>query len=426
MFDIKLLRENPELIRINLRKRKDLEKMSWVDDVLTYDGQWRKTLTDINLLRKKRNILTEEVSRLKKERKPVTEKIKEARRISTTIPRLENEVKAYREKIDYILMRLPNIMHTTVPFGEDDAGNVEIRRWGEIPNFKFKVKDHIDLALALDLVDLDRAAKVSGARFYYLKNELVQLNYALIKYALDFIAKKGFTLYQPPYLLKRKAISGAIALFDFEDVIYKIADEDLYLIGTSEHALLALHMNEILNGNDLPLKYAAISPCFRKEAGSHGRDTKGIFRVHQFEKIEQFIFSNPEDSWDEHHRLITNAEEFFRQLKLPYRIVNVCSGDLGIMAAKKYDLEAWLPGQNMYREMVSCSNCTTYQAVRAKIRYRDKSNDPTDYVHTLNSTLVATERTLIAIMENYQQEDGSINIPDVLIPYMKGISEIKP
>jgi seryl-tRNA synthetase len=226
--------------------------------------------------------------------------------------------------------------------------------------------------------------------------------------------------------LKRKAISGAIALFDFEDVIYKIADEDLYLIGTSEHALLALHMDEILNGNDLPLKYAAISTCFRKEAGSHGRDTKGIFRVHQFEKIEQFIFSNPEDSWAEHQRLITNAEEFFRQLKLPYRIVNVCSGDLGIMAAKKYDLEAWLPGQNMYREMVSCSNCTTYQAVRAKIRYRDKSNDPTDYVHTLNSTLVATERTLIAIMENYQQEDGSINIPDVLVPYMKGISEIKP
>jgi seryl-tRNA synthetase len=317
-------------------------------------------------------------------------------------------------------------MHATVPFGEDDTGNVEIRRWGEISNFKFKVKDHIDLALALDLVDLDRAAKVSGARFYYLKNELVQLNYALIKYALDFIVEKGFTLYQPPYLLKRKAISGAIALFDFEDVIYKIADEDLYLIGTSEHALLALHMDEILNGNDLPLKYAAISTCFRKEAGSHGRDTKGIFRVHQFEKIEQFIFSNPEDSWAEHQRLITNAEEFFRQLKLPYRIVNVCSGDLGIMAAKKYDLEAWLPGQNMYREMVSCSNCTTYQAVRAKIRYRDKSNDPTDYVHTLNSTLVATERTLIAIMENYQQEDGSINIPDVLVPYMKGISEIKP
>jgi seryl-tRNA synthetase len=275
-------------------------------------------------------------------------------------------------------------------------------------------------------VDLDRAAKVSGARFYFLKNDLVHLNYALIKYALDLIDKKGFTLYQPPYFLKRRAISGAIALSDFEDVIYKIEDEDLYLIGTSEHALLALHMDEILKGNDLPLKYAAISSCFRKEAGSHGRDTKGIFRVHQFEKVEQFIFSNPEKSWQEHQYLLANAEEFFQKLQLPYRIVNVCSGDLGIMAAKKYDLEAWLPGQNMYREMVSCSNCTTYQAVRAKIRYRNKPNDPTDYIHTLNSTLVATERTLIAIMENYQQEDGSIRIPDVLIPYMNGKSEISP
>ena len=426
MFDIKLLRENPELIRVNLRKRRDLEKLSWVDDALAYDEKWRKMITEINMLRKKRNIITDEVSNLKKDGKDVAERIEEARRISAKILRFENDVKAYRVKIDYILMRLPNIMHATVPFGEDDTGNVEIKRWGEIPNFKFNVKDHIDLALALDLMDLDRAAKVSGARFYYLKNELVQLNYALIGYALDFITQKGFTLYQPPYFLKRKAISGAIALSDFEDVIYKIADEDLYLIGTSEHALLALHMDEILNGNDLPLKYAAISPCFRKEAGSHGRDTKGIFRVHQFEKVEQFIFSNPEDSWDEHQRLITNAEEFFRQLKLPYRIVNVCSGDLGIMAAKKYDLEAWLPGQNMYREMVSCSNCTTYQAVRAKVRYRDKSNDPTDYVHTLNSTLVATERTLIAIIENYQQKDGSISIPNVLIPYMNGISEIKP
>lgn len=425
MFDIRLLRKNPDLVKNNLRKRGDVVKLVWVDEVLVSDKKWRKTLTDINRLREKRNIITEEISNLKKADKDVAERIEEARKVSMKIQRVETTVKKYRQKIDYILMRLPNIMHDTVPFGEDDTGNVELRRWGELPQFKFKAKDHIDIALALDLVDLDRAAKVSGARFYYLKNELVQLNYALIRYALDFIDKKNFTLFQPPYFLKRKAISGAIALSDFEDVVYKIEGENLYLIGTSEHALLALHMDEILNGNDLPLKYAAISPCFRKEAGSHGRDTKGIFRVHQFEKVEQFIFSNPEESWSEHQRLIANAEEFFQNLKLPYRIVNVCSGDLGIMAAKKYDLEAWLPGQNMYREMVSCSNCTTYQAVRAKIRYRDKSNDPTDYIHTLNSTLVATERTLIAIMENYQQEDGSIHIPDVLIPYMKGKSEIK-
>jgi seryl-tRNA synthetase len=424
MFDIRLLRKNPDLVKNDLRKRGDMEKLAWIDAVLVSDRNWRKTLTELNQLREKRNSITEEIATLTKEGKDVVERIEAARKISMKIQRGETTVKTYRKKIDHILMRLPNIMHETVPFGEDDTGNVEIRRWGELPQFKFKEKDHIDLALALDLVDLDRAAKVSGARFYYLKNELVQLNYALIRYALDFIDNKDFTLFQPPYFLKRKAISGAIALSDFEDVVYKIEDEDLYLIGTSEHALLALHMDEILNGNDLPLKYAAISPCFRKEAGSHGRDTKGIFRVHQFEKVEQFIFSSPEESWKEHQHLIANAEEFFRKLKLPYRIVNVCSGDLGIMAAKKYDLEAWLPGQNMYREMVSCSNCTTYQAVRAKIRYRDKPNEPTDYIHTLNSTLVATERTLIAIMENYQQEDGSIRIPDILIPYMKGISEI--
>jgi seryl-tRNA synthetase len=425
MFDIRLLRKNPELVKQNLRRRGDMDKLSWVDEVLVLDQKWRKTFKQINQLREKRNIITEEVSTLKKQGKDATERIDEARKDSLKIQRLETTVKKYRVKIDHLLMRLPNIMHDTVPFGEDDTGNVEIRRWGAPPKFKFKVKDHIDLALALDLVDLDRAAKVSGARFYYLKNELVQLNYALIQYAIDFIGQKGFSLYQPPYFLKREAISGAIALSDFEDVIYKIEDEDLYLIGTSEHALLALHMGEILKGNDLPSKYAAISPCFRKEAGSHGRDTKGIFRVHQFEKVEQFIFSKPQDSWQQHQQLIANAEDFFRQLHLPYRIVNVCSGDLGIMAAKKYDLEAWLPGQNMYREMVSCSNCTTYQAMRAKIRYRDKPNDPTKYVHTLNSTLVATERTLIAILENYQQEDGSICIPDVLVPYMKGISEIK-
>jgi seryl-tRNA synthetase len=375
MFDIRLLRKNPELVRNDLRKRGDLEKLSWVDNIIDFDRKWRKTLTEINLLREKRNIITDEVANLKKKGKDVAEKINEARKIALKIQRLETTVKKHREQMDHILMRLPNIMHETVPFGKDDTGNVEIRKWGETPQFKYKLKDHIDLALDLDLVDLDRAAKVSGARFYYLKKELVQLNYALIRYALDFINEKGFILYQPPYFLKRKAISGAIALSDFEDVIYKIEDEDLYLIGTSEHALLALHMDEILNGNDLPLKYAAISPCFRKEAGSHGRDTKGIFRVHQFEKVEQFIFSNPKESWKEHQKLIANAEEFFRQLKIPYRIVNVCSGDLGSMAAKKYDLEAWLPGQNMYREMVSCSNCTTYQAVRAKIRYRDNPNN---------------------------------------------------
>jgi seryl-tRNA synthetase len=327
--------------------------------------------------------------------------------------------------MDYILMRLPNLMDDSVPFGKDENDNVVIRTWGEIRSFNFKAKDHIDLALELDLIDIERAAKVSGSRFYYLKGDLVKLNFALIKYGLDFMTRRGFLPFLPPYMMKRKILEGAVSLADFQDTIYKVEGEDLFLIATSEHALLGLHSDEILDGNRLPLRYCGISPCFRKEAGAHGRDTKGIFRVHQFEKVEQFVFCKPEDSPREHELLIKNAEEFFQSLKLPYRVVNVCSGDLGTVAAKKYDLEVWLPGQGKYREMVSCSNCTSYQAIRSNIRFRDKPNEPTKYVHTLNSTLVATERAIVAILENYQQEDGSIVIPDPLIPYMNGQDIIK-
>jgi seryl-tRNA synthetase len=255
---------------------------------------------------------------------------------------------------------------------------------------------------------------------------LVKLNYALIKFAIDFIEKKGFKLVQPPYMLKKEAIGGAVALADFEDVIYKIENEDLYLIGTAEHPLLAQHLDEILDGQKLPLRYGGVSPCFRKEAGAHGRDTKGIFRIHQFEKVEQFVFSRPELSWEEHEKMIANAEEFFQLLKIPYRIVNVCTGDLGTVAAKKYDLEAWLPGQGKYREMASCSNCTAYQAVRSKVRFRDRPDEPTRWVHTLNSTLVATERALVSILENYQTKDGSVSVPEVLQPYMAGTSTLAP
>jgi seryl-tRNA synthetase len=317
-------------------------------------------------------------------------------------------------------------MHESVPFGKDENDNVEVKRWGKPPDFAFKPKDHIDLATSLGLVDLERAAKVAGARFYYLRGDLVKLNYALLKFALDFIEMKGYKLVQPPYFLRREAIGGAVALSDFEDVIYKIQDEDLYLLPTAEHALLAQHMDEILDGKSLPLRYAGISPCFRKEAGAHGRDTKGIFRIHQFEKVEQFVFSRPENSWEEHEKLLANAEEFFQLLKIPYRIVNCCTGDLGTVAAKKYDLETWLPGQGKYREVVSCSNCTAYQAVRSKIRFRDRPDEPTKWVHTLNSTLVATERTLIPIMENYQRKDGSISIPETLQVYMGGATKIRP
>ena len=416
MLDINLIRKNPEIVRRDLEKRNDKEKIKLLEEVIELDKKWREELNELNKLRKKRNELSVEIAKMKKEGKDVSELLKEAEKLPEEIKILEKAVEEKERRIREILMVLPNILHESVPIGKDENDNVVVKTWGKIPEFKFKPKDHQDLAIPLDLIDIERAAKVAGSRFYYLKNALVELNWALIKYGLDFIKNRGFKLFQPPYMLRREALEGAIAFQDFEDMIYKIEGENLYLIGTAEHALLAYHMNEILDGKDLPLLYAGISPCFRKEAGTHGKDTKGIFRVHQFEKVEQFVFCKPEESWDWHEKLLKNAEEFFQSLGIPYRVVNICSGDIGSIAAKKYDIEAWLPGQGKYREVVSCSNCTDYQARRANIRFRE--GNEIKFVHTLNSTLVATERAIIAIMENYQQEDGSILIPKVLQPYL--------
>ena len=425
MLDMKFVRENPDLVRKSLERRGDLDKVQWLDQLLEDDRNWRSLQTEANNLRNKRNRLTEEIAKLRRQGEDTSKLVNEAEQIPDQIKQLENRAGEMERKITDTLMNLPNILHETVPFGKDENDNVEVKRWGTPAQFDFKPLDHIDLAARLQLVDLERAAKVAGARFYYLRGDLVKLNYALIKFALDFIEERGYRLIQPPYMLRKEAIGGAVALSDFEDVIYKIEGEDLYLIPTAEHALLAQHMDEILDGKNLPLRYAGVSPCFRKEAGAHGRDTKGIFRIHQFEKVEQFVFSKPEQSWEEHEKLIANAEELLQQLKIPYRVVNVCTGDLGTVAAKKYDLEAWLPGQGQYREIVSCSNCTAYQAVRSKIRFRDRPDEPTRWVHTLNSTLIATERALIAIMENYQNKDGSITIPNVLQPYMGGAVKVE-
>jgi seryl-tRNA synthetase len=425
MLEMKFIREHPDTVKADLQRRGAVDKLAWVDELLQSDQKWRSLQVQANVLRQQRNKLTEQIAKLRKQGQDAAPVMREAEAIPDKIRELEQEAGSMRERINQILMQLPNIMHESVPTGKDEHDNVEIRKWGMPPQFSFKPLDHIDLGIKLDLVDLERAARVAGARFYYLKKDLVRLNYALISYALDFITRKGYAVMQPPYLLKREVLSGAVALSDFEEVIYKIEDEDLYLLATSEHALNAFHFGEILDGKTLPLRYGGVSPCFRKEAGAHGRDTKGIFRVHQFEKVEQFVFCKPEDSWKEHEKLISNAEELFQALNLPYRVVNVCSGDLGTVAAKKYDLEVWLPGQDTYREAVSCSNCTSYQAVRSNVRYRDRTSDPTEYVHTLNSTFVATERTLIAIMENCQQSDGSIAIPRVLRPYMNGQDAIR-
>jgi len=415
MLDPKILRENPEKIQQMLKDRAvkfDLEGL------ISADKKRREHIIKTDELRKKKNQVSVEFGQKKKAGENTTELLNEMVNVGKDLENLEYEQKVVEQNYAKLAYTIPNLIHESVPIAQDETGNKEIRRWGNAPKFDFKIQDHIDISANLDLVDLERAAKVSGARFYYLKNDLVRLNQALINYALDFLAQKNYTLMQPPYMINKKSMEGAIIAEDFEGVIYKIQDEDLYLIGTSEHAMAAMHSGEIVEGKKLPIRYAGVSPCFRKEAGAHGRDQKGIFRVHQFEKIEQFVFARPEESWQEHEKMISTAEEFYQNLGIPYRVVLLSSGDMGKISAKTYDIEAWMAGHNTYREIVSCSNCLDYQARRLKIRFRDKTNEETQFLHTLNSTLVATSRVLVSIMENFQTKDGHISIPKILHSYM--------
>jgi len=414
MLDPKILRENPDKIRKMLKDRSiDFA----LDDLIRLDKERRDLIIKTDELRKKKNDISSEIAQKKKLGQETTDLIDHMREVSETLSKLETIQTKTESEYVRLALRMPNLIHETVPIGKDETANKEIRRWGKAPTFDFKIKDHIDISQSLDLIDLERAAKVAGARFYYLKNDLVKLNQALIHYALDFLSEKNYTPVQTPYLINRNSMEGAIITEDFEDVIYKIEGNDLYLIGTSEHALVSMHADEILEGKILPLRYAGVSPCFRKEAGAHGRDQKGIFRVHQFEKVEQLVFSKPDESWKEHERMLSVVEEFYQNLGLPYRIVVLSSGDLGKVSAKTYDLEAWMAGQNSYREIVSCSNCLDFQARRLKIRFRERTNDQPQYLHTLNSTLVATARTLVAILENFQTQDGHVSVPKILQKY---------
>ena len=421
MLDPKLIKENPEIIRNMLKSRSVKFDL---DGLIELDKKRREFIIKTDELRKKKNQVAIIISEKKKSGEDIFSILAEMKNISNEITKLESEQEDIESKYLKLALTIPNLVHESVPIGEDDSANKEIRKWGNIPEFDFKIKDHIDISEDLNLVDLERAAKVAGARFYYLKNDLVRLNQALIHYGLDFLAEKGYSLVQPPYMINRESMEGAVIAEDFEEVIYKIQEEDLYMIGTSEHAMAAMHSKEIIEGKNIPIKYAGVSPCFRKEAGAHGRDQKGIFRVHQFDKIEQFIFSKPEDSWKEHEKMLAIAEEFYQKLEIPYRVMLLSTGDIGKISAKTYDIEAWMAGQNAYREIVSCSNCLEYQARRLKIRFRDKTNEDTQYVHTLNSTLIATTRVLVAIMENFQTKDGHITIPQVLQRYMGNQKEI--
>jgi seryl-tRNA synthetase len=423
MLDMKFVRENPALVRDYLRKRRVEFPL---DELLELDSERRRLIVELQELRHKRNVTSDQVALMKSKKEDASKLIAEMREVSAKISADDGALRNTEKELRQLQLGLPNVVDDSVPDCIGDENSVEVRRWGKPAPVKFAVKDHIDIGKSLDIIDMDRGAKVAGARFYYLKGDLVRLNFALIQLALEFGQERGYTVMQPPYMLRREIMEGAVDLAAFEDSIYKLEGEDLYLITTAEHALLAYHSDEILEGSRLPLRYMGISPCFRKEAGAHGRDTKGIFRVHQFEKVEQFVFTRPEDSWPELERLISTVEEFFQLLGLPYRVVNICSGDLGAPAAKKYDLEVWLPGQGTYREAVSCSNCTDWQARRLAIRFRDKMGEEPRLVHTLNSTLVATGRALIAIMENNQQAEGSFDIPEPLMKFMGGRKKIDP
>ena len=420
MLDIKMIRDNPEIIRRDLEKRNRPDLIKKLEELTEIDKKWRTSLQIMENLRHHRNVLSVEIAELKKQGKNISEKLKIVKDIPDKIKKEEEKTQQFQAQIKDMMMILPNILHESVPIGSDETKNKVVKTWGRIK--KAKVKSHVDLLSDLSLGDTERASLVSGARFYYLKKELVLLDYALIKFTLDILYKKGFILMEPPYMLRRAPYEAMTSMADFEDVMYKIDGEDLYLIATSEHSIGPYHMNETLDIKDLPLYYAGISPCFRKEAGSHGKDTKGIFRVHQFQKVEQFVFCRQEDSWKIHEQLLKNAEEIYKKLVLPYRVVNICTADIGSIAAKKYDIEVWMPTQNTYREVVSCSNCTDYQARRLQTKYQDGDKRP--FAHTLNSTAIATSRVIVAIMENYQNKDGSFNIPKALLPYMAGIKVI--
>jgi seryl-tRNA synthetase len=425
MLDIKLIRENPEFVKNNLAKRGNPENSKMLDALVKLDREWRRNLAKLNDFRHERKMLTGEIGKLKKLAKDASSQVEKAKKLDSEITSIQTKVVRTGEKTHEYLMRLPNLLHETVPVGKDENGNVQIRSWGAKPKFAFAAKNHIDLGLNLGIIDVERAGKVTGSRFFYLKGEGVLLDMALMSFALEEMTKKGYSPVEPPYLMRREPYEGVTALGDFEEVLYKIENENLYLIATSEHPMAAMFMNEVLKEEDMPLKLAGISACFRKEAGAHGKDTRGIFRTHQFNKIEQFVFCQPEESWKLHEELLNNAEELIQKLDLPYRVVNVCTGDIGTVAAKKYDIEVWMPAQNAYREVVSCSNCTDYQARRLGIRYREKEGaPPKGFLHTLNSTAIATGRTIVAVLENFQQEDGTVIVPKVLRKYMQDIEKI--
>lgn len=424
MLDMSMFREHPYVLRADHDKREIPHDN--IDEVIRLDEEWRQARYDVDQLRKKRNEAARGIAEAKKSGDSAAADaiLAEVASLGQEIDSLSEKVESCLAERDALRMRVPNILHESVPVGEDDQKNTLHSLHGDKTELGFEARNHNDLIEMNNWVDLARGAKVTGSRFYFLQGDLARLEMALQSYSANFLMERGYTLVQPPLMMNREAYEGVTDLGDFETVMYGIEPDKYYLIATSEHPLTAMRMDEIIEPSELPIKLVGVSSCFRREVGAHGLSDRGIWRVHQFTKIEQIVICKPDDSWEHHEELLTNAVELWDSLGLHYRVVNICTGDMGTVASKKYDLEAWLPGANAYKEVVSCSNCTDYQANRLRMRYRTAEGNSA--VHTLNSTAVATSRALVAIMEQYQNEDGTVRVPDVLVPHMGGQTVLKP
>ena len=424
MLDISMFREHSDVIRAD-HDRRGLGYEN-IDEVIRRDEEWRKIRYEVDQLRKARNAAARGIADAKKsgDSAAADKILSEVADIGVKIDELSDLSDDYLANRDALRMSIPNILHEEVPIGEDDQKNTLHSLHGEKTELAFEPKNHNDLIEMNGWVDQSRGAKVTGSRFYFLQGDLARLEMALQQYGADFLMQRGYTLVQPPLMMNREAYEGVTDLADFETVMYGIEPDKYYLIATSEHPLTAMRMDEIIEPSELPIKLVGVSACFRREVGAHGLSDRGIWRVHQFTKVEQIVISHPDESWDHHEELLANAMDMWDSLGLHYRVVNICTGDMGTVAARKYDLEAWLPGAGQYKEVVSCSNCTDYQANRLRMRFR--TTEGNEAVHTLNSTAIATSRALVAIMEQNQTEDGSISIPEVLRPYMGGQEFLSP
>ena len=419
MLDLKFVRENLDIVK---KAVQDKGEEAAIDRFTEIDARRRNLLQETEQLKNKRNTVSEEIARMKREKKDASATIEEMRLVSQKIKELDNELRQVEAELQEILLTLPNIPDPSVPIGETEADNVPVRHVGEVPEFDFEPKAHWDLAVDLDIIDFERAGKVTGARFAFYKGQGAQLERALINFMLDLhTSEHGYTEVFPPFMVHRNSMIGTGQLPKFEEDAFRVAGSDYFLIPTAEVPVTNYHREEILSEEQLPLLYVAYSACFRAEAGAHGRDTRGLIRQHQFNKVELVKFVRPEDSMEELEKLTLNAEEVLKRLGLPYRTMLMCTGDLGFAAAKKYDLEVWLPSYNTYREISSCSNFLDFQARRAGIRFRRAAGKKAEFVHTLNGSGVAIGRTVAAILENYQQADGTVKIPEALRPYLPDI-----